>query len=190
MLGRDAPASLTARSSRAALRAGTASAQSSAGAARGRLVEPPEDSVPAQGRCEGSARTPLPQTSEPSHSRGDPSLLSWARRWLGQGPQDQRVLSTVRLQQLSKDRGVQCQLRRSRGPGTAGREPGCRAAPRAQADTGSCSVFAPLLMPQVNYALQLPLRQREQSRGVQGVRARLTLRWPWRWYGRFRARRP
>lgn len=62
MLGRDAPASPTARSSRssrAALHAGMASAQSSAGAARGRLVELPEDSAPAQGHCEGSARTPL-----------------------------------------------------------------------------------------------------------------------------------
>lgn len=80
----------------------------------GRGAESPEDNVPAQGCHKGSARMPLSQTSKSSHFRGDLSLLPWAQRWLGQGPQDQCVLSRVRLWQLSKDRWVWCQPQRSR----------------------------------------------------------------------------
>lgn len=86
------------------------SGQRSAGAAQGRLAEPLEDGVPVQGRRKGFARTPLSQTSKSSRFRGDLSLLPCARRWLGQGPQDQWMLSRVRLRQVSKDRQVRCQL--------------------------------------------------------------------------------
>lgn len=67
-------------------------------------AEPPEDDEPAQGRQKGSARMSPSQPSKCSHWRGDVSLLP-QHRGAG-GPQDQGLLSRVRLQQLSKDQHV------------------------------------------------------------------------------------